>query len=56
VSDDLDTFPAEREANLHDMDANLHNIEAKMDDTLPKVPDIRIDRRMFGLCVARRPS
>lgn len=53
VSGDLDAFLVEREANLHDMDANLHDIEAKMDDTLPKVPDIGIDRRIFGLCVAR---
>ncbi len=46
VSDDLDTIVVELEANLHD-------IGAKMDDTLPKVPDIKIDRRMFGLCAAR---
>jgi hypothetical protein len=53
VSDDLDTFLAEREANLDDIEINLHDLEAKMDDTLPKVPDIQIDRRMFGLCAAR---
>lgn len=53
VSGDLDTFLAELEANLHDIEINLHDLEAKMDDTLPKVPDIGSDSRMFGLCAAR---
>lgn len=56
VSDDLDRFLAEREANLHDFEVNLHDLEAKMDETLPKVPDIEIDRRLFGLCGAERTS